>query len=164
MATKENNPYPFRMTLEMRTELEKKAKDSGRSLQKEMIQRLDLSLEIERWFSKEVKSLDGVLPYVIHMMKDAATSNDKLESMSAEIKRLMGINKKLMESVRVDEKQRLVDVRREALSIQSSINNILEKIPSELVSNKNLSDKISRNESDSKVDLGKLLDDLDDQI
>ncbi|WP_181952432.1 Arc family DNA-binding protein [Yersinia canariae] len=129
IASKENNPYPFRMTSEMRSRLEAAAKSSGRSLQKEMIQRLDLTLEIEAWLSKDVSSLDGILPYILQLLKDSISNESRIEQLHAQIDNLKSLNKKLSESVRIDDRERISLIRRQALTIHAAVTEIIKNAP-----------------------------------
>ncbi|PWC10701.1 hypothetical protein B4923_16185 [Brenneria roseae subsp. americana] len=78
-------PYPLRMPAEMREKLESEAKESGRSLQQEVMKRLEVSLALD-------EITEVAVDYLPTLVEDLQAGVEKVKSLKSENEEL---NKKL---------------------------------------------------------------------
>lgn len=126
---KEYSPYPFRMPAETREALDAKAKSAGRSLQQEMLRRIELTLTMEGLFKTKVQSIDGLYDFVFEILGN----NQKLEKvtsqLSDEVARLQEQNRILTQSTRVSDEQRFDSIRRAIASMKDAVDKAEKALP-----------------------------------
>lgn len=126
---KEYSPYPFRMPAEIRESLDHKAKEAGRSLQQEMLKRIELTIHLERALRSKVSSIDALHDFVFDMVVE----NKKLESqnnaLADNLSKLQEQNRLLAQSAKVTDEQRFDTVRRNLLIIKESLEKAEKALP-----------------------------------
>lgn len=82
--------YPLRMPQEMRKQLELRAERNNRSLQKELLSRMQLSLNLENILKEHLGSVDDLsskIPELIMMERKALRLQDELSNSKNELKK-----------------------------------------------------------------------------
>lgn len=160
IMTKEYSPYPFRMPAVMREEIEQKAKASNRSLQQEMLKRLELSLSLEKIFVKQADSVDSLEPLITNIWGKSISAEKKIEKLQEQIVNLTEINRRLVESSKIDDTQRIDSIRRIATRLDEAVEQLKEILPpieyAEPIQKKPYNPRITPNELDSDTDLDNL--------
>ncbi|EIV2913273.1 Arc family DNA-binding protein [Serratia marcescens] len=127
--SKQYSPYPFRMPAEIREQLEEKATEAGRSLQQEMLRRIELTLKLEGALKSRVNSIDGLHDLVF----DTIMENKKLESqvraLTENMTKLLEQNRVLAMSTRISEEQRFDGVRRNLSIIRDALEKAEKSLP-----------------------------------
>lgn len=127
--TKKYSPYPFRMPDEMREEIESKAKDSGRSLQQEMLRRIDLSLNLEKLFGSKNPGVDAMYSFIADNWRSAYTAEVRCIELESEIAKLKEQNRILAQSSNVSDDLRFMNIRRNAEFAAAAIAKIQAELP-----------------------------------
>lgn len=127
--TKKYSPYPFRMPDEMREEIESKAKDSGRSLQQEMLRRIDLSLNLEKLFGSRNPGIDAMYSFIAENWRSAHTAETRCSELEDEIAKLKEQNRVLAQSSNVSDDLRFMSIRRSAEVAAAAIIKIQSELP-----------------------------------
>ncbi|EOS94776.1 hypothetical protein SY86_18820 [Erwinia tracheiphila] len=100
------------MPAEMREEVEAKANEAGRSLQQEMLRRIDLSLNLERLFGSRNPSIDAMYAFVADNWKNYHSAEAKIFELEAEINKLKDHNRILTQSTKISDDLRFANLRR----------------------------------------------------
>ncbi|SMF93901.1 Arc-like DNA binding domain-containing protein [Methylomagnum ishizawai] len=88
MTTKPTQPYPIRMPQEMRSQFERAAKESGRSLHAEIMIRLERSLEYDREKA------------ILSPLASNSIGNELLEKLAAVLSEIYGQANKMAEDTK----------------------------------------------------------------
>lgn len=127
--TKKYSPYPFRMPDEMREEIEYKAKDSGRSLQQEMLRRIDLSLNLEKLFGARSPGIDAMYSFIAENWRTAHTAETRCVELEGEIAKLKEQNRVLAKSSNISDDLRFMNIRRNAEAAVAALIKIQSDLP-----------------------------------
>ncbi|EPC2530016.1 Arc family DNA-binding protein [Providencia stuartii] len=117
-------PYPLRMPPEMRDELEKIADESRRSLQQEIIYRLD-SYESIRTLLRNLPIKGSPYDQVLALLK-AYTQVEKQADEIVELKKRLSA---LAESTKSSDVDRFIEIEQQAKNIKSAISKLIKQIP-----------------------------------
>lgn len=117
-------PYPLRMPPEMRNELEKVSDESRRSLQQEIIYRLD-SYESIRTLLRNLPIKGDPYDQVLALLK-AYTQVEKQADEISELKKRLSA---LAESTKSSDVDRFIEIEQQAQNIKSAINKLIKQIP-----------------------------------
>ncbi|MEQ5518405.1 Arc family DNA-binding protein [Providencia rettgeri] len=117
-------PYPLRMPPEMRSELEKVSDESRRSLQQEIIYRLD-SYESIRTLLRNLPIKGDPYDQVLALLK-AYTQVEKQADEIGELKKRLSA---LAESTKSSDIDRFIEIEQQAQNIKSAINKLIKQIP-----------------------------------
>lgn len=93
------SPYPLRMPEETRNYVEKKANENNRSLQGELLSRLQVTIDIERVFAAQVGSLDeliGKLQQLILAEKRLTANQEVINSLNTQLTEQRTLSQKLI--------------------------------------------------------------------
>ncbi|EJD6670370.1 Arc family DNA-binding protein [Providencia rettgeri] len=117
-------PYPLRMPPEMRDELEKIADESRRSLQQEIIYRLD-SYESIRTLLRNLPIKGDPYEQVMVLLR----AYTQVERQSYEIESLKKRLSALAESTKSSDVDRFIEIEQQAKNIKSAISKLIKQIP-----------------------------------
>lgn len=91
------------MPHELRQKLEKRAEQSGRSLQKELLGRVQLTLELEDNYKEHLGSLDELrlrIPELLRAERKLSQYSDEIQHLDAQVKEYQ---KRYMNAVRLNQ-------------------------------------------------------------
>ncbi|SPZ52582.1 Arc-like DNA binding domain [Serratia quinivorans] len=125
--TKQYSPYPFRMPAEMRADIESKAKAAGRSLQQEMLKRIELSMELENLF--RTVGVDSLYSIIATNWRVSHTAEIKCIELEAEIEKLKENNRLLAKSSNVSDDVKFMNIRRNLETALSALEKISHELP-----------------------------------
>ncbi|WP_272687796.1 Arc family DNA-binding protein [Providencia sp. PROV079] len=117
-------PYPLRMPPEMRDELEKIADESRRSLQQEIIYRLD-SYENIRTLLRNLPIKGDPYEQVMVLLR----AYTQVERQTHEIESLKKRLSALAESTKSSDVDRFIEIEQQAKNIKSAISKLIKQIP-----------------------------------
>ncbi|MBN4867550.1 MULTISPECIES: Arc family DNA-binding protein [Providencia] len=117
-------PYPLRMPPEMRDELEKIADESRRSLQQEIIYRLD-SYESIRTLLRNLPIKGDPYEQVMVLLR----AYTQVERQTHEIESLKKRLSALAESTKSSDVDRFIEIEQQAKNIKSAISKLIKQIP-----------------------------------
>lgn len=117
-------PYPLRMPPEMRDELEKIADESRRSLQQEIIYRLD-SYESIRALLRNLPIKGDPYEQVMVLLR----AYTQVERQTHEIESLKKRLSALAESTKSSDVDRFIEIEQQAKNIKSAISKLIKQIP-----------------------------------
>ena len=117
-------PYPLRMPPEMRDELEKIADESRRSLQQEIIYRLD-SYESIRTLLRNLPIKGDSYDQVMVLLR----AYTQVERQTYEIESLKKRLSALAESTKSSDVDRFIEIEQQAKNIKSAISKLIKQIP-----------------------------------
>lgn len=117
-------PYPLRMPPEMRDELEKIADESRRSLQQEIIYRLD-SYESIRTLLRNLPIKGAPYEQVMVLLR----AYTQVERQAHEIESLKKRLSALAESTKSSDVDRFIEIEQQAKNIKSAISKLIKQIP-----------------------------------
>lgn len=117
-------PYPLRMPPEMRDELEKIADESRRSLQQEIIYRLD-SYESIRTLLRNLPIKGDPYEQVMVLLR----AYTQVERQAHEIESLKKRLSALAESTKSSDVDRFIEIEQQAKNIKSAISKLIKQIP-----------------------------------
>ncbi|OCQ53557.1 Arc-like DNA binding domain protein [Photorhabdus australis subsp. thailandensis] len=126
---KQYSPYPFRMPAEMREEIELKAKESGRSLQQEMLKRIELSLSLENLFAANNPGIEGMYSHVAQLWKTSHVAEGKNTQLETQVANLKDQIKLLTQSTRISDEQKFDLIRRNINSLKDTVQRIEDTLP-----------------------------------
>lgn len=126
---KEYSPYPFRMPTEIRETLDLKAKDAGRSLQQEMLKRIELTIHLEGALRSKVSSIDALHDFVFDMVVENKRLESQNNALTDNLSKLQEQNRLLAQSTRITDEQRFDTVRRNLLVIKESLEKAEKALP-----------------------------------
>lgn len=126
---KEYSPYPFRMPAEIREALDCKAKDAGRSLQQEMLKRIELTIHLEGALRSKVSSIDALHDFVFDMVVENKRLESQNNALVDNLAKLQEQNRLLAQSTRITDEQRFDTVRRNLLVIKESLEKAEKALP-----------------------------------
>lgn len=118
-------PYPLRMSPEMRGALEVQSEKSMRSLQQEILFRLDKFQQIESLLSSSADNEDLYLQ-VANALRMAKVAEDRAREIEVLKQRIT----ELTSSMKLSETDRFMTISRNAEIIEKAINNITNALPS----------------------------------
>ncbi|MFK8259106.1 TraY domain-containing protein [Erwinia sp. AnSW2-5] len=126
-------PYPLRMAPEIRENLEKEAEKSKRSLQQEILFRLDKFQQIENLLASSLSDNEDVFMQVANALRMAKVS----ESRAEEIQNLKKRIESLMSSVKLTETDRFMTISSNIESIEVALKKIISVMPDGYIEEKN---------------------------
>lgn len=118
-------PYPLRMAPEKRDYLEKEAEKSKRSLQQEILYRLDKFQQIESLLASSVSDSEDVYMQIANALRMAKIANEKAKEVET-LRARVGL---LAASMVVPELDRFNAIRNNAEVIEKAIEKIINAIP-----------------------------------
>jgi len=118
-------PYPLRMQPESREYLENEAERSMRSLQQEILYRLDKFQQIENLMKASSSDKEDIYMLIANALRAAKSSEEK----NKEIESLKEKNKELMAAIKVVESDRFITINKNAEVIEKAISNIINALP-----------------------------------
>lgn len=129
-------PYPLRMSPEMRSALEVQSEKSMRSLQQEILFRLDKFQQIESLLSSSADNEDLYLQ-VANALRMVKVAEDRAREIEALKQRIT----ELTSSMKLSETDRFMAISRNAEIIEKAINNITNALPSPFQATKDAATK-----------------------
>ncbi|MDX7988932.1 Arc family DNA-binding protein [Xenorhabdus sp. 12] len=123
-------PYPLRMPPEMRSNLEDKAQTSARSLQQEILFRLEKYQQIETLIVSTQKNRgniykDDIYDYIAELMRKTKSIEEKDE----EINRLKKEEAELRNSLKLSETDRFMKISQQSEIIEKAIGLLIDALP-----------------------------------
>ncbi|MBA5202187.1 hypothetical protein H2Y57_00525 [Pectobacterium aroidearum] len=118
-------PYPLRMAPEIRERLEHEAEKSKRSLQQEILYRLDKFDQIERLLSSSSSDNEDIYMQVANALRLAKSVDDKAK----EIEALKARVNELMSTLKLSETDRFATISTNAEVIEKAISKIISALP-----------------------------------
>ncbi|MGJ0579224.1 Arc family DNA-binding protein [Xenorhabdus bovienii] len=122
-------PYPLRMPPEMRSNLEDKAQSSVRSLQQEILFRLERYQQIESLISSANKNKGDIkgdiYDYIAELMRKANSvdeKNEEINKLKKEIVELYG-------SLKLSETDRFMKISQQSQVIEKAIKKLIDALP-----------------------------------
>jgi len=126
-------PYPLRMAPETRENLEREAEKSKRSLQQEILFRLDKFQQIEKLLASSQSDNEDIFMQVANALRMAKVS----ESRAEEIQNLKKRIESLMSSVKLTETDRFMTISSNIESIEVALKKIISVMPDGYIEEKN---------------------------
>ncbi|CAM3962512.1 Arc family DNA-binding protein [Xenorhabdus thuongxuanensis] len=118
-------PYPLRMPPEMRSNLEDKAQSSARSLQQEILFRLERYQQIELLIASTNKGKGDIYDHVAELMRKANSVDEKNE----EINRLKKEEAELRSSIKLSETDRFMKISQQSEIIEKAVGLLIDALP-----------------------------------
>ncbi|MBA0190366.1 hypothetical protein [Pectobacterium odoriferum] len=118
-------PYPLRMAPEVREALEAEANKSMRSLQQEILYRLDKFQQIERLLSSSSPDNDDVYMKVANALRLAKSAEEKAK----EVEVLKAKINDIMSTMKVTDTDRFITISTNAEIIEKAISKIIGALP-----------------------------------
>jgi len=118
-------PYPLRMAPEVRESLERDAEKSKRSLQQEILYRLDKFQQIENLLSSSSSDNEDIYMQVANALRMAKAADDKAK----EVEILKARISDLMLTIKMSETDRFKTIRNNAEVIEQAISKIIGALP-----------------------------------
>ncbi|HFV9291443.1 TPA: Arc family DNA-binding protein [Serratia fonticola] len=127
--SKQYSPYPFRMPVEVREQLEEKSREAGRSLQQEMLRRIDLTLKLEAMLRSKVAGIDALYDFIFEVLIDNKRKDSQIEQLQGSLDKLNEQNRLLTQSTRINDEQRFDTIRRSILTAKDALDKAEKSLP-----------------------------------
>ncbi|KLU16516.1 MULTISPECIES: Arc family DNA-binding protein [Xenorhabdus] len=123
-------PYPLRMPPEVRSNLENEAQSSARSLQQEILFRLEKYQQIETLIVSTQKNRGDIYKgdiydYIAELMRKAKSAEEKDE----EINRLKKEEAELRSSLKLSETDRFMKISQQSEIIEKAVGLLIDALP-----------------------------------